>query len=740
MKPYFADDTVTLYAGDCRDALAVLPDASVDAVVTDPPYELGFMGRAWDASGIAYDVDMWRQCLRVLKPGGHLLAFGGTRTYHRLTVAIEDAGFEIRDSLHWIYGSGFPKSLDVSKAIDKRRPDQIAHVGEFLRLAIDAGPLTRREIGQRFGLDPRGVDLWAPRPTDKSAQTRAHVPTWEQWERLRGMLGFGNEMDAEVWRLNGRKGTPGEAWDRREVLKERTMTQGGGTALQIRVGDRREVAANITAPATDDARRWQGWGTALKPSHEPVVVAQKPAGSTGILASIGSHLERLEAECASLANAAEPSSRPTPATEPRAKVGSAPESAATPPAVEHAKRTPTGAADGSPEATATSVSESTAATCLSTVTSWRRCWVALCELTSTSTTSTTNGTTTDLRTLSFSLSKLTAVNMAASLSPTSGSPSLAEAVDSLFAAAVLRSRATLALSAAGIATDGTPTSLQDGVARAKSEPAHEPIVLARKPLAGTVSATVLAHGTGGLSIDGCRTPTSPADAKAMERANTPGSGRMKAGGSPIGTFVRSNPTGAMDTTQGRWPTNVVLTHQPLLDDDGDIIGDACADGCVPGCPVADMDAQSGRTASQRRTRPPSYGATAGVHEGWRRPAHADYHEKQNAGYDDTGGASRFFPVFRYEPKAPASERPRGEDGTAHATVKPLALMRWLVRLVTQPGGLVCDPFLGSGTTAEACVVEGFRCVGIERDPTHLPLIKARLAKPIQPILGFEDAS
>ena len=105
--------------GDCRVTMATLPDASVDAVVCDPPYELGFMGKAWDASGIAYDVEVWRQALRVLKPGGHLLAFSGSRTYHRMTCAIEDAGFDIRDQIMWVYGSGFPKSLDVSKAIDK---------------------------------------------------------------------------------------------------------------------------------------------------------------------------------------------------------------------------------------------------------------------------------------------------------------------------------------------------------------------------------------------------------------------------------------------------------------------------------------------------------------------------------------------------------------------------------------------------------------------------------------------
>jgi len=99
--------------------MATLPDASVDAVVCDPPYELGFMGKSWDASGIACDVEVWRQAFRVLKPGGHLLAFSGSRSYHRMTCAIEDAGFEIRDQIMWVYGSGFPKSLDVSKAIDK---------------------------------------------------------------------------------------------------------------------------------------------------------------------------------------------------------------------------------------------------------------------------------------------------------------------------------------------------------------------------------------------------------------------------------------------------------------------------------------------------------------------------------------------------------------------------------------------------------------------------------------------
>lgn len=117
MSPYHNSDGVTLYHGDCLDVLRQMPEASVDAVVTDPPYGLSFMGKKWD-----YDVpsvDVWAECLRVLKPGGHLLAFAGTRTQHRMAVRIEDAGFEIRDMLAWVYGSGFPKSMDVSKAIDK---------------------------------------------------------------------------------------------------------------------------------------------------------------------------------------------------------------------------------------------------------------------------------------------------------------------------------------------------------------------------------------------------------------------------------------------------------------------------------------------------------------------------------------------------------------------------------------------------------------------------------------------
>jgi len=169
--------------GSCLDRMRELPDASVDAVVTDPPYELGFMGKSWDSSGIAFNTDVWLECLRVLKPGGHLLAFGGSRTWHRIAVALEDAGFQIRDSVAWLYGSGFPKSLDVSKAIDKA---------------------------------------------------------------------------AGIWR--GRAG---------EVTNDNGSMSGGNYERT----DKGE-------PVTADAVKWQGWGTALKPAFEPVIVARKPLVGT----------------------------------------------------------------------------------------------------------------------------------------------------------------------------------------------------------------------------------------------------------------------------------------------------------------------------------------------------------------------------------------------------------------------------------------------------------------------------
>lgn len=375
MTPHRSGDDVLLYAGDCRKVLAGMEPAAVDAVVTDPPYDLtstgsgGFMGKAWDGTGVAFSPDTWRAVLRTLKPGGHLIAFGAPRTYHRLACAIEDAGFEIRDSLHWLYGSGYPHSLDVSKAIDKAAGAE--------RKVISEGTPLKRMIP---GADQNRTGSWTK-------------------------------------------------------------------------DSRREFVPRVTVPATAEAARWEGWGTALKPSHEP-------------------------------------------------------------------------------------------------------------------------------------------------------------------------------------------------------------IVLARKPLEGSTPDNVLGHGTGALNIDGCRVAVSDPDYARNASGDRGHDGNRKREADFKMTAGRASDI-------GRWPPNVLLSEDAA---------------------------------------------------------------------DELGRAARVFPVFRYEAKADSSERPKLADGTMHPTVKPVSLMRWLVRLVTPPGGLVLDPFAGSGTTGEACAVEGLRCILVEQQAEYVELIKKRMSRPIQPDL------
>ena len=274
--------------GDCRDVLKTLADCSVDSVVTDPPYELGFMGKKWDSTGIAYDVSVWEECLRVLKPGGHILAFGGSRTWHRMAVAIEDAGFEIRDSIAWMYGSGFPKSLDVSKAIDKRRDDskEAAKVAKYLLSYNKFETLSgfRQHLNIKIiGEEHSGGSAQGWTTVSPNTVTKARVPKWEQWLELKELLGLGEEMDAEVWRLNGRKGTPGEAWENRVVTGIHTVPAGHAFAGErYSVGGSEAVEIPVPLAHTPEAKKWEGWGTALKPAFEPIVVGRKPfaKGST----------------------------------------------------------------------------------------------------------------------------------------------------------------------------------------------------------------------------------------------------------------------------------------------------------------------------------------------------------------------------------------------------------------------------------------------------------------------------
>lgn len=542
-----------LLSGDSYAVLRKLPADSIDSVVTDPPYDLisgsgGFMGKAWDATGIAFDPAFWREVGRVLKPGGHLLAFGGTRTYHRMATAIEDAGFEIRDSVHWTTGSGFPKSMDISKAIDKR-PGVVQHrtFAAHLTARREAAGLTRLEVSERV-VGTRSGACWN--------WEHHQFPEARWWPALRDLLGLEAAWGVVIAEAD------------RECIGERPATQ-----LAVAPGegrDRGAVTLDVTAPATDAAKQWAGWGTALKPSHEPIVVA-------------------------------------------------------------------------------------------------------------------------------------------------------------------------------------------------------------RKPLIGTVAANVLEHGTGALNIDGCRIKPvagEVVDCGLADPANRQGvfGGTVFNQTSNKERFQQAQRESIERTnTLGRWPANTLLTHGPNCD----------AGGCEPGCPVAEMDRQSGsvgagdggasrffnvfqqdndpndplwsappflyvpkparserdagcedlptRTAQETVGRDPDSAGAKNPRAGAGRGANAPLYYCTHCNVSLQGG--RAAAVCAESADGKHTPEARGVlQGVLnpHPTVKPVALMRHLCRLVTPPGGIVLDPFGGSGTTGCAAVLEGFRPILIEREAEYLPVIQARL--------------
>ena len=206
-----------LHNEDCIEQMQKMIDegVQVDSIVTDPPYELGFMGKSWDSTGIAFQKETWELAFQLLKPGGHLLAFAGSRTYHRIAVAVEDAGFEIRDQIMWLYGSGFPKSLNVSKAIDSKKL-----TGKSNSVSLSASEKNRPVVGKV----------------------------------------------------------------KRVVSSDRVASDGEGEhgvpANMERFHNYEQKDIPVTGPSTEEAKQWEGWGTALKPAHEPVVMARKPVEGT----------------------------------------------------------------------------------------------------------------------------------------------------------------------------------------------------------------------------------------------------------------------------------------------------------------------------------------------------------------------------------------------------------------------------------------------------------------------------
>ena len=237
--------------GNCLEKLKELQDNSVDSIVTDPPYELGFMGKSWDNTGIANNVDMWKECLRVLKPGGHLLAFSGARTYHRMASAIEDAGFEVRDMIEWVYGSGFPKSLNIGKAVDKIN-GELGRKQKFTEWMRTAG-ITASEINKITNSFMGSHYL--------TAKEQPAIPTRALWAILRPYI----KIEIPKWVDELVERVEREREIIRTTITNKTVYQNiGGT----------NVSGEIEI--TKGTSEWEGWGTALKPAHEPICMARKP--------------------------------------------------------------------------------------------------------------------------------------------------------------------------------------------------------------------------------------------------------------------------------------------------------------------------------------------------------------------------------------------------------------------------------------------------------------------------------
>lgn len=221
----------------------------------------GFMGKAWDGSKVAFSVELWTEVLRVLKPGAHLLAFSAPRTYHRMTVAIEDAGFEIRDQVMWIFGSGFPKSLNVSKAIDKAGGNSPGDSAWQLRIARELRGLSRDDVAARVGCTASSVRDWEEgRARSQGAAVEHVMPSATYRKRLSEMF--------EEYPLPAS----------RAVVRRSDGGFGGHAAEPGAYGF--ASSFNVTDHSTVGARKWDGWGTALKPAHEPITLARKPLAGT----------------------------------------------------------------------------------------------------------------------------------------------------------------------------------------------------------------------------------------------------------------------------------------------------------------------------------------------------------------------------------------------------------------------------------------------------------------------------
>lgn len=293
MELYSSNESYKLYQGNMLDMLEVIEPNSIDSIITDPPYGLtsitkrfgkenstecqygkdgsfarlsrGFMGKEWDGSGIEYNVDTWQKCYEVLKPGGYLLAFGGSRTFHRIACSIEDAGFEIRDTIMWLYGSGFPKSMDISKQIDKRpnrNYENLNLFGKKLKEQRELKGYSKNDIDKMMGTNT-AYAWWEGR--NYLGEFKIQLPDKENYKKLKEILELNDDMDFIF-----------EEAEREVIGIKKSGCFNSQEKDRHTIGSSKSLEVDITIPSTDLAKQWQGWGTALKPSFEPIIVARKP--------------------------------------------------------------------------------------------------------------------------------------------------------------------------------------------------------------------------------------------------------------------------------------------------------------------------------------------------------------------------------------------------------------------------------------------------------------------------------
>lgn len=807
-----------IIVADCVEAMRAMAENSVDAIVTDPPYAIGFMSKQWDVVGKKEDGPMrvvrwfenWaREALRVLKPGGHLLVFGGSRTYHSMAMGVELAGFEIRDQIQWVYGQGFPKSMDVGKAIDKRGgyPQLAAEIGKAIKAARESRGLSASECDKRYCGGTTNWSWFEGRPRGQRAPTPGtFAKIAAEWPELAPLADKVAQAEREVVG----KGSAGCF----NASDEDRHTIGGSKAVEV----------DITAPATPAAKQWDGWGTALKPSHEPLVWARKPLTvgtldatmeETGNL--IGAILCRLLLSANSAETLSE-SSLPVP--------DEAPASAALIAAVLRG-----GQSDEWCEKMATSNSPETVSMCLSIARSWRTILGVHSDHESTFTTATETELTTALRTLNSSLLAIIPSTIIRAASTPVGELYPAQDAEQSSAEGSWNSMPTVWRTADAIATlrqtltsanaaenDFTAAALVASSALASATtslvenlgpdvaPNHSPIVLARKPFKGSVASNVLQHGTGAINVDGCRVPMRSDDgwdvpqrdtksqnpSRSAEANGTPSEGRIGERSTPadggrwpanfihdgsdeategLGAAARffyvakpgkkekmaSVSCGCTDPKGTPWVREALSRNEPMVftslgrdTSEGSSTESRSYSTDTSGNPSMDPSPTATSYTTSTETSKTTESRTSSSS-----PARTTSESTQDANCETGSGGSLAVSAENSSPSpsntgtsakssgpsmavvvpatSVASYRTRscadcGQNlrTESHPTQKPVALMAYLCRLVTPPGGTVLDPFMGSGTTGVAALQEGFEFVGIEREAKYAAIAEARI--------------